>query len=198
MENLEITVKVDLNLNDLLSFLKKNNFVFHQSFRCIDSFLIKEEDLEKKLTYHDLNKCLIFRELLFRDKTLKYIVIKNKKYDDNGNIVESNQENIPIDNLLEKKKEYLKSGYKELIKMDDYCYTFSKDRHEFIVEHIVALGTFIEFENRNFYSEVSNGKTIDDLIKLFDSFKIKYDNSNYFCKKAWLLIQKEKSEYIKV
>ena len=41
MENLEITVKVETALNELLNYLTSNNFRFHQSFRCIDIFMLK-------------------------------------------------------------------------------------------------------------------------------------------------------------
>ena len=92
---------------------------------------------------------------------------------------------------------YLKNGYIELVKMDDYCYTFSKNMHEFIVEHINGLGTFIEFEDRNFDSSISSGESIEELITLFDSFNIEYYKDSYFCKKAWLLIKQERPEYIK-
>lgn len=197
MNDFEITVKVNLSLNELFEYLKNNNFIFHQSFRCIDIFLIKKEYLNKKISYQDLNKCLIIRELIFKNKTLKYLVIKNKEYDENGNIINSSQENIDIDDLQQTKDEYLSKGYVELIKMDDYCYTYSKDQHEFIIEYIEHLGIFIEFENKNYDSNLINGKNIEELIKLFDTFNIDYDKSNYFIKKAWLLIQKEKSEYIK-
>ena len=73
MNNFEITVKVNYSLNELLLFLKKNKFIFHQSFRCIDLFYIKKENLNSHLSYKDLNKCLILRELIFNDKSLKEI-----------------------------------------------------------------------------------------------------------------------------
>lgn len=191
MSNFEITVKVNMDLNNLLTYLRQNRFVFHQSFRCIDIFMIKEENKDSLKTYHDLNKCIILRELVFKDRVLKYIVLKNKEYDNNGNVIESKQENIEIKSVLETRKEYLSQGYVELLRMNDYCYTFSKNRHEFIVEHIPSLGTFIEFEEKNYDSETINGETIEELIELFDTFNIEYDRSDYFCKKAWLLIQKD-------
>ncbi len=197
MSDFEITVKVDLSLNELLEYLNRNQFFFHQSFRCIDFYLIKKEALEDKLTYQDLNKCIIFRKLIFKDKVLRYIVKKEKQYDDKGNIIESKQENITTENLLKVKEDYLNNGYVELIRMDDYCYTYSKNRHEFIVEHINEIGTFIEFENKNYYSNEINGVSIEELISLFDTFKISYDRNNYFFKKAWLLIQKLHPEYVK-
>ena len=43
MENIEITVKVDYSLNELLDYLTTNKFRFHQSFRCIDIFMVKKK-----------------------------------------------------------------------------------------------------------------------------------------------------------
>lgn len=191
MNSFEITVKIDLELNNLLNYLNKNRFKFHQSFRCIDTFLIKNEDFSNELSYEDFNKCLILRELIFKDKTLRLLLRKIKTYDSSGNIIESQEESTSIDDVKKIKTEYLENGYKELIKMDDYCYTFSKNMHEFIVEHINSLGTFIEFENRNFDSIISNGNSIEELISLFDTFNIPYIKDDYFCKKAWLLYKKE-------
>ena len=54
-----------------------------------------------------------------------------------------------------------------------------KWNHEFIVEYVAPIGTFIEFEDRNFYSHLRNGESIEELITLFDTFKIKYDKSDF-------------------
>ena len=53
MENLEITVKVETSLNELLNYLTSNNFRFHQSFRCIDIFMIKKEEVNNVNSYED-------------------------------------------------------------------------------------------------------------------------------------------------
>lgn len=192
MENLEITVKIESSLNELLNYLTTNNFRFHQSFRCIDIFMIKKEEKDNINSYEDLNKCLILRELILKDKVLKQIVKKEKTFDFKGRIIKSNQETIEILNVPSKKTELEKEGYVELMRMDDYCYTFSKNNHEFIIEYVAPIGTFIEFEDRNFYSNLKNGESIEELISLFDTFKIKYDRNDYFIKKAWLLLNKEK------
>ena len=192
MENLEITVKIESSLNELLNYLTTNNFRFHQSFRCIDIFMIKKEEKDNINSYEDLNKCLILRELILKDKVLKQIVNKEKTFDFKGRIIKSNQETIEILNVPSKKTELEKEGYVELMRMDDYCYTFSKNNHEFIIEYVAPIGTFIEFEDRNFYSNLKNGESIEELISLFDTFKIKYDRNDYFIKKAWLLLNKEK------
>lgn len=197
MSDFEITVRVNMKLEDLFTYLNENNFIFHQSFRCIDIFMIKKEQLVNKITLNDLNNCIILRKLIFKDKTLKYMVIKNKEYDENGNIIKSNQMNIDIQYVTKEKSRLLANGYVELIKMNDHCYTYSKNNHEFIIEHIDELGTFIEFENMNYDSNTKNGNSINDLIELFNSFNIDYDHNDYFCKKSWLLIKKQKSQYIK-
>ena len=192
MSDFEITVKINMELNELLNYLQNNRFVFHQSFRCIDIFLIKKEEIDSIKSYEDLNKCIILRELLFKDKILKYLVIKNKTFDQKGNVIDSKQENITIKSVVDTKNNYLKNGYIELIRMDDYCYTFSKNRHEFIIEHIPLLGTFVELENLNYDSDVVNGNSVEELIALLDSLNLNYDKSDYFCKKAWLLIENER------
>ena len=81
MSDFEITVRVNMKLEDLFTYLNENNFIFHQSFRCIDIFMIKKEQLVNKITLNDLNNCIILRKLIFKDKTLKYMVIKNKEYE---------------------------------------------------------------------------------------------------------------------
>ena len=192
MENLEITVKVETSLNELLNYLTSNNFRFHQSFRCIDIFMVKKEDLNNINSYEDLNKCIILRELLLKEKVPRQLVKKEKIFDREGRIIKSKQDTIDIHNVPSKKTELEKEGYVELMRMDDYCYTFSKNNHEFIIEYVAPIGTFIEFEDRNFYSNLRNGESIEELISLFDTFKIKYDRNDYFVKKAWLLLNKEK------
>ena len=113
MSDFEITVKINMELNELLTYLQNNRFVFHQSFRCIDIFLIKKEELDSIKSYKDLNKCIILRELLFKDKILKYLVIKNKTFDQKGNVIDSYQsyetnfKDIPPETVGETKWKYM-------------------------------------------------------------------------------------------
>jgi hypothetical protein len=193
MENIEITVKVDYTLNELLDYLTTNKFRFHQSFRCIDIFMIKKEDLNNINSYEDMNKCLILRELLLKEKIIRKVLQKDKIYDREGRIINNIQKEIEVHNIPNEKKKLEQEGYVELMRMDDYCYTFSKKNHEFIIEYVAPIGTFIEFEDRNFYSNLRNGESIEELIELFDTFNIKYDKSDYFIKKSWLLYNKIKS-----
>ena len=193
MENIEITVKVDYSLNELLDFLTTNKFRFHQSFRCIDIFMVKKEDLNNINSYEDMNKCLILRELLLKEKVLRKILKKEKEFDREGRIIRNIQREIEVNNIPNERKRLEQEGYVELMRMDDYCYTFSKKNHEFIIEYVAPIGTFIEFEDRNFYSHLRNGESIEELIELFDTFNIKYDNSDYFIKKSWLLYNKLKA-----
>ena len=193
MENLEITVKVDYSLNELLDHLTTNKFRFHQSFRCIDIFMVKKEDLNNINSYEDMNKCLILRELLLKEKVLRKILKKEKEFDREGRIIRNIQREIEVNNIPNERKRLEQEGYVELMRMDDYCYTFSKKNHEFIIEYVAPIGTFIEFEDRNFYSHLRNGESIEELIELFDTFNIKYDNSDYFIKKSWLLYNKLKA-----
>ena len=193
MENLEITVKVDYTLNELLNYLTTNKFRFHQSFRCIDIFMIKKEDKDNLNSYEDMNKCLIIRELLLKEKVIRQVLKKEKQFDKEGRIIKNVQTATIINNVPNKRKELEQQGYIELMRMDDYCYTFSKNNHEFIIEYVAPIGTFIEFEDRNFYSNLRNGESIEELIELFDTFRIKYDKNDYFIKKSWLLYNKIKS-----
>ena len=87
MENLEITVKVETSLNELLNYLTSNNFRFHQSFRCIDIFMIKKDDVSNFNSYEDFNKCLILRELILKDKVLRQLIKKEKIFDREGRII---------------------------------------------------------------------------------------------------------------
>ena len=193
MENIEITVKVDYSLNELLDYLTTNKFRFHQSFRCIDIFMVKKEDLNNINSYEDMNKCLILRELLLKEKVLRKILKKEKEFDREGRIIRNIQREIEVNNIPNERKRLEQEGYVELMRMDDYCYTFSKKNHEFIIEYVAPIGTFIEFEDRNFYSHLRNGESIEELIELFDTFNIKYDKSDYFIKKSWLLYNKLKA-----
>ena len=193
MENIEITVKVDYTLNELLDYLTTNKFRFHQSFRCIDIFMVKKEDLNNINSYEDMNKCLILRELLLKEKIIRQVLKKEKIFDREGRIIKNVQKEIDVNNIPNERKRLEQEGYVELMRMDDYCYTFSKKNHEFIIEYVAPIGTFIEFEDRNFYSNLRNGESIEELIELFDTFNIKYDKSDYFIKKSWLLYNKLKA-----
>ena len=128
-----------------------------------------------------------------KEKVLRKVLKKEKVFDREGRIIRNIQREIEVNNIPNERKRLEQEGYVELMRMDDYCYTFSKKNHEFIIEYVAPIGTFIEFEDRNFYSHLRNGESIEELIELFDTFNIKYDKSDYFIKKSWLLYNKLKA-----
>ena len=73
-----------------------------------------------------------------------------------------------------------------------YRHVLLKAKNEVCDRLLQDLPKVVELENLNYDSDVVNGNSVEELIALLDSFNLNYDKSDYFCKKAWLLIEKER------
>lgn len=184
---LEICVKSLDTLEEVMTNLKEKGFEEKEDFILNDIYYVKEN---KKISLENAHKLLenyiLIREVNNKEVTL---VLKQKEYDEKGNIIKQSSCKCPIYNK-EKGKVFIESiGYKKLLELNDYNILMSNGEHEIYVQDVKDLGVYLEMEQKNIYSSNNNGNNIEEMIEIFNSLKLNVKENNYFQKKSFDMLK---------
>ena len=179
----EITVSVTSEYDKLINKLIKEKFNFKEEYFMKDIYMInKDIDLNKLSTLEILKKCILVREIKDIKKVLLY---KKKEYDTNGDILSESKIECPVTDII-KALEFMKSiNYTELFTIDDKCTVYEKNNIELCIQRVNDKYLFIELET-------FENQTIDELKEIINSFDLPIDKSNYFVKKAEIILREIK------
>lgn len=187
----EITVLVTVDYETLEKELKQNNFVKKEEYTVNDVYMIDNKiDISNMNNLDILKKCILVRNIEGFAKELLY---KYKKYDDNGDILEQGKVRCPITNIP-KAIQFMKAiNYKELFKINDKCIVYANSKSELVVQLVNDKYIFIEMENKcEFTDRVYNN--VDELKEDICSYNLSIDKSNFFVKKAEMILNEVKKE----
>ncbi len=181
----EITVLVKVDYNTLKKELEKSGFQLIEEYELKDDYMISNDvNLANLSKLEILQKCILVRDIVSIKKELLY---KYKKYAPNGDIIEQGKVECPVTDI-NKAIEFMKSiNYKKLFKIYDKCVVFANEESELIVQLVNDKYIFIEMESE---CEHINRKynSIDELKEDLNKYNLSIDNSNYFVKKAELIL----------
>ena len=181
----EITVLVKVDYNTLKKELEKNGFQLIEEYELKDDYMISSDiNLTNMSKLEILQKCILVREIVGIKKELLY---KYKKFAPNGDIIEQGKVECPVIDI-NKAIEFMKSiNYKKLFKIYDKCVVFANEESELIVQLVNDKYIFIEMESE---CEHVNRKynSIEELKEDLNKYNLPIDNSNYFVKKAELIL----------
>ena len=181
----EITVLVKSDYEVLKRELEKNEFQIKEKYELKDIYMIdKDIDLSKLSKLEILKKCILVRDVVNIKKELLY---KYKKYDVNGDILEQGKVECPV---IDKEKAigFMESiNYKKLFNIYDRCIVYANKETELVVQLVNDKYIFIEME-----SECEHIKrkynSVEELKNDINRYNLPIDNSNYFVKKAELIL----------
>ena len=181
----EITVLVKVDYNTLKKELEKSDFQLIEEYELKDDYMISNDvNLTNLSKLEILQKCILVRDIVGIKKELLY---KYKKYAPNGDIIEQGKVECSVTDI-NKAIEFMKSiNYKKLFKIYDKCVVFANEESELIVQLVNDKYIFIEMESE---CEHINRKynSIDELKEDLNKYNLSIDNSNYFVKKAELIL----------
>ena len=189
----EITVLVKSDYGVLKRELEKNEFQIKEKYELKDVYMIdKDIDLSKLSKLEILKKCILVRDIVNIKKELLY---KYKKYDVNGDILEQGKVECPVIDI-EKAIGFMESiNYKKLFNIYDRCIVYANKETELVVQLVNDKYIFIEME-----SECEHIKrkynSVEELKKDINRYNLPIDNSNYFVKKAELILSENISSSI--
>lgn len=184
-KEIEITVRVNVGYEKLKEELKRNNFIKKEEYIVNDSYLINSLiNITDMKSLDILKKCVLVRDIV---GILKQLLYKYKKYDNNGDIIEQGKIKCPVTDI-NKAMEFMNAiGYEKLFDIHDKCIVFANDKTELVVQLVNDKYIFIEME---FEPQYINRKyeNVEELKDDICSYNLSIDKSNFFVKKAELIL----------
>jgi len=178
----EITVEVDLSIEELKKKLKENNFVINEEYDVIDVYMVKDEDVNDTCL-EILKKCILIRNIITKKENIKRITYKYKEYNEKEEIIKQGKINCGIDSIDNAISLFEAIGYKKLIKINDHLIVYSNDNTELVVQLVNNKHIYIEMEENCEYID-KKYNDIEEMINDFNKYNIPIKNNNYFVKKA--------------
>lgn len=173
----EITVKVNSGFDELVEILKNKGFKAIDKFTCKDIYYIhKTFDISKSSIREIIKNAVILRDVR-KDKVLMF---KEKKIDENGNILEQKKVECNVLNIEDAKKFLEAIGYKELMQISEDDVSYIKNGLKLTIKNVINGDNLIEIET----SDIPGFSTIEDLKEKLLELKLPIDTSNFFVKKA--------------
>lgn len=181
----EITVKVNTTYDKLHDILLKNNFIIKEEYTVKDTYMInKEIDITKLNDLEVLKQCILVRDVVDIEKSLVY---KNKEYDSKGNIIKQSKIKCPILDIEKGIKFMEEINYIKLFNIIDKCIVYVNNDNELVVELVNDKYVLIELESNPEYINKKYTCCLD-MIKELNSYNLPIDKTNYFVKKAVLVL----------
>lgn len=184
-KEMEIAVKVNVSYEKLEEELKQNNFIKKEEYIVNDSYLINSLiNITDMKSLDILKKCVLVRDIV---GILKQLLYKYKKYDNNGDIIEQGKIKCPVTDI-NKAMEFMNAiGYEKLFDIHDKCIVFANDKTELVVQLVNDKYIFIEMESEPQYIN-RKYENVDELKDDICSYNLSIDKSNFFVKKAELIL----------
>lgn len=184
-KEIEITVRVNVSYEKLEEELKQNNFIKKEEYIVNDSYLINSLiNITDMKSLDILKKCVLVRDIV---GILKQLLYKYKKYDNNGNIIEQGKIKCPVTDI-NKAMEFMNAiGYEKLFNIYDKCIVFANDKTELVVQLVNDKYIFIEMESEPQYIN-KKYENVEELKEDICSYNLSIDKSNFFVKKAELIL----------
>lgn len=160
MKQIEITVRLDENMQNAIKKLEKQGFKKIRESEVDDIYMTsKLKELNKDNIQTILKKSVLLRNLKLENKEIKKITYKSKEIDKNGDIISEQKINLDCSDLEKAKDLFEHLEFKELIRVKYKVTVYSKDKVEYAFQDVENLGVLIEYENIDDFE----GKSLDEI-----------------------------------
>ncbi len=184
MEN-EITVMVKCDYMTLHRQLIDNGFKIKEEYTLNDSYMVnKDVNIYNMDNLEILKKCILVRSINGIKKVLLY---KYKEFDSDGSIIKQGEVECPIEDINKAISFMNAINYKELFEIKDKCIVYANDKTELIVQLVNDEYIFIEMEDECAHIN-KKYSSIDELKEDIKSYNFSVDYSNFFVKKAEIML----------
>lgn len=178
----EITVLVKSDYETLQKELKEKGFQIDEEYTLNDVYMLDERIDISNMSYLEILKnCILVRNIIGFEMELLY---KYKKYDTNGDILEQGKVKCPITDV-DKAVRFMETiHYKKMFDINDDCIVYTNGKNKLAVQLVNDKYIFIEME-----SDENNDESVDEMKKDILSYNLSIDESNFFVKKAELMLK---------
>ena len=160
MKQIEITVRLDENMQSAISKLENQGFKKIRESQIDDVYMTaKLKELNKDNIQTILKKSVLLRSIKLENKEIKKITYKNKEIDKNGDVISEQKINLDCSDLEKAKDLFEHLEFEELIRVKYKVIVYSKGKVEYAFQDVENLGVLIEYENMNDFE----GKSLDEI-----------------------------------
>lgn len=185
----EITVEADTNLENLIVLLNSKGFELKETYDLNDIYLINKNDKENNYLSM-LNKCVLIRHIIEKNKETKILTYKYKEYNQNKEITKQGKINVSIDDIDNTKLLFEKLNFEELIRINNHMLVYATDKDELVIQSVNNKHIYIEIEDKcNYANRIYN--SIDEMKKVIIDNNIPIKNNDFFVKKAEIELQEK-------
>lgn len=186
----EITTRVLMTNEELYKLLDDEGFTFEGSYEIEDTYYssLGSKEEVKKYDYQTLiSKSMIVRNVTSDDGGEQALIYKNKKFDDLGNVIGENKLRLQVEDCGRLNMILAQTGFESWCKVYNCSKWYKRGELEIIVQEVENLGTFIEIEEFESISHLSDEEKFNALIKVLDELNIK-TTDEYSIKKPFMLL----------
>lgn len=160
MKQIEITVRLDENMQNAIRKLEKQGFKKIRESQIDDVYMTaKLKELNKDNIQTILKKSVLLRSIKLENKEIKKITYKNKEIDKNGDVISEQKINLDCSDLEKAKDLFEHLEFEELIRVKYKVIVYSKGKVEYAFQDVENLGVLIEYENMDDFE----GKSLDEI-----------------------------------
>ena len=160
MKQIEITVRLDENMQSAISKLENQGFKKIRESQIDDVYMTaKLKELNKDNIQTILKKSVLLRSIKLENKEIKKITYKNKEIDKNGDVISEQKINLDCSDLEKAKDLFEHLEFEELIRVKYKVIVYSKGKVEYAFQDVENLGVLIEYENMDDFE----GKSLDEI-----------------------------------
>ncbi len=198
MEQIEVTIRVQESLENAIKKLEEKGFKLIRRSQINDLYMSQLVDkLNSSNIQNILSKSVLLRYLNQDGKEIKKITYKNKKYDNNNDLLSEQKVSIDCEDLETAKKLFECLEFKELIRVKYQIFVMKRNNMEFAFQLVENLGLLLEYENSNDYTgktdiEIKEAK--ENMFKEIQELGIKTTDEMDVRKAKELICKKYKKE----
>ena len=186
----EITVEIDISLDELKNILKNNHFKVVDDYYINDIYMLDKNYIEEKDYLEKLKHCVLIRNIIADNENKVILTYKYKEYNDKKEIINQGKVDCYILSINEGLNLLNAIGYEELIRINDHIIVYANEEDELAIQLVNDKHIYIEIEEvcNNINKKYSN---IKEMKNVLSKYQIPIKDNNYFVKKAEIEIKEQ-------
>lgn len=180
-EENEVTVRVICSKDELINYLRKQEFKSGREFSLDDYYYIPSSlNIDNMSAREILSKAIILRYIVDDGKIVQKITYKIKNIAENGDIISQRAINCDVQNIEDAKKIFEALDYYEIINIKENDIIYYKNNFELAIKFIKNSDILIEIETE----PDTKWDTVENIKSIISEMNLPIEKDNYFIKKA--------------